>query len=111
MTNNVDLNGFTTESKLGSFFSLKKLNKSISFFSFWDKNCKFSNKVYLANGVRLQKTDIGDYTRIRPFCSLSYVSIGKFSTIGKFTTIGIPNHPLNRISTNLIFYQKNILKC
>lgn len=107
---NEDKSHFKVPSKIGSVFSFRKLKKSISLFSFWDSTCKFSDKVYLAHGVRLQQTNIGDYSRIRHFTSLSFVSVGKFTSIAKFTTIGVAAHPLNRISTNLIFYQNNIIR-
>ncbi|MBP8793110.1 MAG: CatB-related O-acetyltransferase [Lutibacter sp.] len=87
-----------------------KLNKSISLFSFWDKKCRFSNKVFLAPGVKLEQSEIGDYSRIRHFTMLKFVTIGKFSSIGKHCKIGVAAHPLNRISTNLIFYQKNKIR-
>lgn len=107
---NSDTSQLHNDSKISSIFSFRKLKKSISFFSYWDKKCKFSNKVYLAPGVLLRQTDIGDYSRIRHFASLSFVSMGKFSIVSKNCVIGAAAHPLNRISTNLIFYQNNKIR-
>lgn len=89
------------------YFNKKRFFKAVSLFSIFDKNTKFSNKVYIAPGVKLGNVTIGDYTRIRHFSTIYFTSIGKFSAVGRNARIGIAQHPTNLLSTNLIFYKNN----
>lgn len=90
-----------------TFFSKKRYLKNTSLFSIWDKNSVIALKTYLALGVRITNSSIGEYTRIRHFCTIHFCKIGKYSAIGKNVKLGVAQHPLNLISTNVIFYQKN----
>lgn len=90
-----------------TFLSKKRYLKNTSLFSIWDKNSKIALKTYLALGARITNSTIGEYTRIRHFCTVHYCTIGKYSAIGKNVKLGMAQHPLNLISTNVIFYQNN----
>jgi acetyltransferase-like isoleucine patch superfamily enzyme len=87
-----------------SFFNKKRFNKNISLFSSWDRSTSFSNKIYLAHGVRLNKVEVGKYTRIRHFSTIHDTEIGKFCSISRNARIGLAEHPINLISTNSLFY-------
>lgn len=91
-----------------SCFSPKKLEKTISLLSFWDDNCSFSNKILIGAFTRIHKSKIGDYTRIKPLCSIFNANIGKYCSIAKGVKIGLGRHPVNLISTNSIFYKSGI---
>lgn len=95
---------------LKSFFTKKRYLKNTSLFALWDANSRIALQTYLAFGVRIANSTIGEYSRIRHFTVLHYTSIGKYSAIGKNVRLGVAQHPLNMISTNLIFYQKNKIK-
>ena len=90
-----------------SFCTKTRYLKSISLFSFWDDKSDVSSKVYLAQGVNLGNTSIGNYTRIRQLSTLHHVDVGKYCSISRNVRIGLGRHPLNLISTNSIFYSKN----
>jgi len=93
-----------------TFLSKRRYTKGVSLLSLWDNVSKISSKTYLAIGVRISNSNIGDYSRIRHFSTLHYTTVGKFSAIGKNSRIGIGRHPVNLLSTNLIFYKKNQIK-
>ncbi|MDT0642312.1 CatB-related O-acetyltransferase [Zunongwangia sp. F363] len=95
---------------LTTLFQKKRYYKAVSFFSFWDKYTSFSKSVYIGFGVRLGNAKIGNYSRVRQLSTIYYTEIGKFSGIGVNSRIGIGQHPLNLLSTNLIFYKKNQIK-
>jgi acetyltransferase-like isoleucine patch superfamily enzyme len=90
-----------------SFCTKTRYFQGISLFSFWDEQSKFSSKVYLAQGVNLGNTSLGDYTRIRQLSTLHHVDVGKYCSISRNVRIGLGRHPLNLISTNSIFYSQN----
>lgn len=92
---------------ISSFLQIDRYKKSISLFSFWDKNTRLAKNIFIAFGVRLGSCSIGEYTRVRHFATIYHATIGKFSGIGINARIGIAQHPLNTVSTNLIFYKKN----
>jgi acetyltransferase-like isoleucine patch superfamily enzyme len=94
---------------LFSYLKFNRYKKSVSFFSVWDGDTKLGKNVYIAFGVRLGCCDIGEYTRVRHFSTVYHATIGKFSTISKNVRIGIGQHPTNLISTNLIFYKRNLI--
>ncbi|MBQ8219779.1 MAG: CatB-related O-acetyltransferase [Bacteroidaceae bacterium] len=92
-------------SLLYSFFSMKKLKKGISFFSLWDKKCKFdSTKCFIGPLAKMYDTKLGNYTRLRHFCTVAHAEIGNFCSIATGTKIGVAGHPTNLLSTNSIFY-------
>lgn len=93
-----------------SFISKARYNKRISLFAIWDRNTKFDPKIYIAMGVRMGYSTIGKYSRVRHFTVLYHTNVGKFSAIGKNVRLGVGQHPINLISTNLIFYKKNQIK-
>lgn len=90
-----------------SFLTKVRYFKGISLFAFWDEKSELSSKVYLAQGVNLGNTSLGDYTRIRQFSTLHHVDVGKYCSISRNVRIGLGRHPLNLISTNSIFYSQN----
>ena len=97
-------------SLLSSIISLKKIKKNISFFALWNKDCEFnSNKLFIGPFAKMYNTKIGDYTRLRHFCTVAYAEIGKFCSIATGTKIGIAGHPSNLLSTNSIFYLEKSL--
>ena len=92
-------------SLITSFFTFKKFCKNISFFAFWDNKCSFNKKkCFIGPFAKMYNTKIGDYTRLRHFCTTAYAEIGKFCSIASGTKIGIAGHPSNLLSTNSIFY-------
>lgn len=95
---------------LANFFNTKKLNKSISWFSFWDKNTELSDLVYIGFSARLHNCKVGKYTRIKPGCVLKNAVIGNYCSIANDVMIGLGQHPTNLLSTNSIFYKAGITK-
>jgi len=95
---------------LKSFLYKKRYLRNTSLFALWDNNSEIDLKTYLAFGSRIYNSSIGKYSRIRHFTSLYYTTVGNYSAIGKNVRIGIAQHPLNLISTNVIFYKKNQIK-
>lgn len=93
---------------LTNFFNRKKLKKSISWFSFWDKQTELSDLVYLGFSARLHKCKVGKYTRIKPGCVLKNVVIGNYCSFANDVMVGLGQHPTNLISTNSIFYKSGI---
>lgn len=91
-----------------NFFNKKKFNKSISWFSFWDKNTEISDLVYLGFSARLHNCKVGKYTRIKPGCVLKNVVVGNYCSFANDVMIGLGQHPTNLISTNSVFYKKGI---
>ena len=92
-------------SLITSFFTFKKFCKNISFFALWDNKCSFNKKkCFIGPFAKMYNTKIGDYTRLRHFCTTAYAEIGKFCSIASGTKIGIAGHPSNLLSTNSIFY-------
>lgn len=89
---------------ISSFRDKKRYYHGVSLFSLWDKSSQFSNKIYLAPGVQLNSTSIGDYCRIRHFTTIHLCTIGKFNSISRNVRINLGEHPTNLISTNSIFY-------
>lgn len=87
-----------------SFSTKLRFCKRISFFSLWDEGCVVSKKSYLAPGVRLGGTTIGDYSRVRHFSTLHHATVGKFTSISRNVRVGLGMHPLDLISTNSLFY-------
>ena len=97
-------------SLIASLFSFKKFNKNISVFALWDNNCFFNKKkCFIGPFAKMYHTKIGDYTRLRHFCTTAYAEIGKFCSIASGSKIGIAGHPSNLLSTNSIFYLDNSL--
>jgi Acetyltransferase (isoleucine patch superfamily) len=90
-----------------SFFTKARYSKGVSLFAFWDDASQISSKIYLAQGVNIGNSIIGDYTRIRQLSTLHHVNIGKFCSFSRNVRIGLGGHPLNLISTNSIFYSEN----
>ena len=93
---------------LTNFFNRKKLKKSISWFSFWDKQTELSDLVYLGFSARLHNCKVGKYTRIKPGCVLKNVVIGNYCSFANDVMVGLGQHPTNLISTNSIFYKSGI---
>ena len=93
---------------LVNFFNKKKFKKSISWFSFWDRNTEMSDLVYLGFSARLHNCKVGKYTRIKPGCVLKNVVIGNYCSFANNVMIGLGRHPTNLISTNSVFYKKGI---
>ncbi len=93
-----------------TFFTKKKYLKNTSIWALWDNKSIIHSQTYLAPGCRIYNSNIGKYSRIRHFVTLHYVTVGNYSAIGRNSRINIAQHPLNLISTNVIFYQKNQIK-
>ena len=93
---------------LTNFFNRKKLNKSISWFAFWDKDTELSDLVYIGFSARLHKCKVGKYTRIKPGCILKNAIIGNYCSLANDIMIGLGQQPTNLISTNSIFYKPGI---
>lgn len=98
------------KSLLVNFISKKKLKKSISLFCFWDGSSHIPSNVYISIGTRILNSNIGKYTRIKPFCVIKHAQIGNFCSIANNVKIGLGMHPQNLISTNSIFYKSGIRK-
>ncbi|MDM9632796.1 CatB-related O-acetyltransferase [Robiginitalea aurantiaca] len=95
---------------LKSIFSLKKIfYRDVSVFSFWDKDSSFTKYSRIGPFVRLLNSSIGKYTRISKGCSLVYCEVGKFCSLSSKIQVGAGRHPLNYLSSNQIFYNKNTL--
>jgi acetyltransferase-like isoleucine patch superfamily enzyme len=76
-------------------------------FSLWDRTTRFGKNIFIAFGVKLGFSNIGEYSRIRHFSTVYFATIGKFTSIGRNARIGIGQHPTSLLSTNLIFYKMN----
>lgn len=97
-------------SLLSSLFSFKKTSKDISFFALWDNKCSFDKKkCFIGPFAKMYNTKLGDYTRLRHFCTVAYADIGKFCSIATGVKIGIAEHPTNLLSTNSVFYLEHSL--
>lgn len=97
-------------SLIASLFSFKKFSKDISFFSFWDKKCKFNEKkCFIGPFAKMYSTKMGNYTRLRHFCTVAHAEIGNFCSIATGVKIGIAGHPTNLLSTNSAFYLEHSL--
>lgn len=94
---------------LKSMFSRKKLDKNISIFAFWTEETSLPKKVFIGPFAKIYKSKIGDYTRVRHFCTIAYANIGKFCSIARGVKIGVAGHPTNLVSTNSVFYLDNSL--
>jgi acetyltransferase-like isoleucine patch superfamily enzyme len=90
-----------------SFLLRRRYFKPISILSFWDSTVKFNRDVLIQAFTRLSNAHINSYSRVRAFSTVYNCKIGSFSIIGAYSRIGLGRHPLNLISTNLIFYKKN----
>lgn len=93
---------------LRNFFSKKKLNKSISWLSFWDSSTEIPDELYLAPFARLLNCKVGKYTRIKPGCVFKNVTIGKYCSFANDIMIGLGQHPTFLLSTNSVFYKSGI---
>ena len=97
-------------SLLYSIFSIKKMRKGISFFSLWDKRSKFNcKKCFIGPLAKMYNSKLGNYTRLRHFCTVAHAEIGNFCSIATGAKIGVAGHPTNLLSTNSIFYLDNSL--
>lgn len=97
-------------SLFSSIVSLKKFRKNISFLALWDKHCVFdSKKCFIGPFTKMYSAKIGNYTRLRHFCTVAHAEIGKFCSIATGTKIGIAGHPTDLLSTNSIFYLQKSL--
>ncbi|MBN2779204.1 MAG: CatB-related O-acetyltransferase [Bacteroidales bacterium] len=89
---------------ISSFGDKKRYYPEVSILALWDRLSHFSDKVYLAPGVQLNHTTVGDYCRIRQFTTIHLSTIGKFTSISRNVRINLGEHPTNLISTNSLFY-------
>lgn len=69
---------------------------------------ELGKNVYLAKQVELrEQVIIGDFTYCSPQTIIfSKCSIGKFCSIGYNVQIGLPNHPIDALSTSPTIYRK-----
>ena len=93
---------------VSSFGDKKRYYKGVSLFALWDRSTKFPKRIYLAAGAQLNETIVGDYTRIRQFTTIHKTTIGKYCSISRNVRIGLAEHPTNLISTNSIFYRRQV---
>lgn len=97
-------------SYLWSFFSAKKyFYNSVSIFSIWDQNTRFTNKTLIDRFSKLKNSTIGRYSRINRNCIIANADIGNFTGVSYGTQIGTGGHPLNYASTSILFHKKNKL--
>jgi acetyltransferase-like isoleucine patch superfamily enzyme len=101
--------------KLITYFSL--LNNFIS--NIFSKNSIFSFSIKSSNSKksslgalsRVYNSKIDDYTYIGRNCLIQKTVIGKFCSISDYCFIGLPNHPVDWVSTSPVFiHGKNKLK-
>lgn len=93
---------------LKRIISRKKIQRGVSWFSFWDEDTILPRYVYLGATARLLDCNIGNYTRIKPGCVLKHVDVGNFCSIANNVIIGLGRHPTNLLSTNSIFYKPGL---
>lgn len=66
---------------------------------------KRNKKIGLEKCVRIdKKSEIGDYSYIGPYVTITKSKIGRYVSIGENVSIGSGEHDLNKISLNSIFY-------
>jgi acetyltransferase-like isoleucine patch superfamily enzyme len=64
------------------------------------------NSVLFGN-VHLINSSVGAYSYIQTNSVLSSTDIGKFCSIASNVHLGLPNHPLQMVSTSPVFYDQN----
>ena len=75
------------------------------------KGCKKSKHTYVGRGSNLINCSLGEHSYVGNYNSMTNVEIGKFVSIASFCSIGGDSHPLDSVSTAIVFYRKkNVLK-
>ena len=77
-------------------------NPAISVFSRIEYST-VSKKARIYRGVKLDHSEVGDYSYIGPNAKIVYTKIGKFCSIAEKSFIGLPSHPISNLSTSPIF--------
>lgn len=76
-------------------------------FSFARKTNYSRSKTLIGRFSLVTNSTIGNYTYIAFGCRINNAKIGNYCSIGPNVKIGLGSHPLNRVSTNPIFHDKN----
>jgi len=71
------------------------------------KNCTIDKTSCVSQKSNLLDTHIGRYTYVGRNNGICNAIIGSFCSIGSFVSIGGGIHPINRLSTSPLFYDKN----
>jgi len=93
-----------------SIFSMRKIKcRDVSWTCFWDEDSDFTHTTRIGPFVRLLKSKVGKYTRVSKGCSLIFTEVGNFCSISSNVKLGLGRHPINYLSTNQVFYNKNTI--
>lgn len=87
-----------------SFLSKSRYGSRVSIFSLWCRHSQVSDLCYLGPLVKLERSKLGKYSRIRTMSALHDVEIGKYCSISRNVRIGLGRHPVHLPSSNSIFY-------
>lgn len=82
----------------------------------FDRHCSFLSVIintelekpyHISRFAKVKDSKIGRFTEIGINCSINNAKIEKYCSIAKGVQIGIGRHPIDKISTNQLFYSKN----
>ncbi len=82
-------------------------NTRISKLALIDNLSSFHKAAKVYRNVKVVNSCIGAYTYVAPGTQLLWVNVGRFCSIGPNCLIGLPEHPINNISTSPIFTSQN----
>ena len=89
--------------KIRSRFHGAKIHRGASA----DDTSILSQNSVLFSGVEIIDSSIGKFTYIQRDTFVLYAEVGPFCSISESCWIGLPNHPLNYVSTSPVFYDSN----
>lgn len=72
-----------------------------------ERDCNISKKAWVGRRSNLIRVTMGRYSYVGMNNSISDCKIGSFSSIASYCAIGGGMHPLDKISTSPVFYDKN----
>jgi len=83
----------------------KRFPKSIIHYgAVADKKSVLGQYAVLFSNAVLQNTTLGNYSYVQNHTVLINSSIGRFCSIAANVNVGLASHPLDRVSTNPVFY-------
>lgn len=71
-----------------------------------DGSCDFGTDVQIPPMTSAWGTYIGDYSYVGNFCSLTYVTMGKWCAVGNRCTIGAWHHDYNKKALSIRLYRE-----
>ncbi len=71
------------------------------------KNCNIDKTAYVGQRSSITDSSIGRFTYVGRNNNITNVRIGSYCSLGSYVTIGGGIHPIDRMSTSTLFYDKN----